>query len=215
MGPSDRPALVRSALRLSWFTVAWNGVVGSAALAAGIISGSTALAAFALNALLDSAASVVLIWRFREERRDPEAAERLERRAQTWIVVAMLLTAAYIAIEAVRALLAGDHPESASFGAALAVASLLVLPWLARLKLRVAAGLGSQALRGDGILTASAAALAAITLAALVANAAFDWWWADPCAALVIAAALAAEALRVRSRSGGTRPSGRRGPPRR
>ena len=194
---SARLAHVQSALKLSYFTVAWNGVVGILALAAAIVSGSTALAAFALNALLDSSASVVLIWRFRKERQDSEAAERLERRAQAWIVVAMLATAAYVGTQAVRALLAGDHPESSALGATLAAVSLLVLPWLALLKFRVAAALPSQALRGDGILTAAAAALAAITLAALLVNAALDWWWADPCAALLIAAALAFEAIRV------------------
>ena len=194
---SDRRALVRSALNVSYFTVVWNGVVGISALAAAIVSGSTALAAFALNALVDSSASVVLIWRFRKERQDPEAAERLERRAQTWIVVAMLASAAYVGTQAVRALIAGDHPEPSTLGAVLAVLSLLVLPWLARLKFRIAARLASQALRGDGVLTAAAAALAAITLAALLVNAALGWWWADPCAALLIAAALASEAIRV------------------
>jgi len=194
---SDRRALVRSALNVSYFTVVWNGVVGISALAAAIVSGSTALAAFALNALVDSSASVVLIWRFRKERQDPEAAQRLERRAQTWIVVAMLASAAYVGTQAVRALIAGDHPEPSTLGATLAVVSLLVLPWLARLKFRIAARLASQALRGDGVLTAAAAALAAITLAALLVNAALGWWWADPCAALLIAAALASEAIRV------------------
>ena len=77
------------------------------------------------------------------------------------------------------------------------MASLLVLPWLARMKFRVAAGLGSRALRGDSVLTTAAAALAAITLAALVLNSALDWWWADPCAALLIAAGLTTEAIRV------------------
>jgi divalent metal cation (Fe/Co/Zn/Cd) transporter len=194
---SGRLALVHSALRLSYFTVAWNGVVGVAALVAAVTSGSTALIAFALSALLDSSASAVLIWRFREERRDSEAAERLERHAQTWIVVAMLATAAYVGAQASRALIAGDHPGASILGATLAVASLLVLPWLARRKLRVAAGLESQALRGDGILTAAAAALAAITLAALIVNSALAWWWADPCAALLIAVALASEAIRI------------------
>ncbi len=194
---SARLVLVHSALRLSYFTVVWNGLVGISALVAAIVSGSTALAAFALNALLDSAASVVLIWRFHKERRDPVAAEHLERRAQRWIVVAMLVSAAYVGTQAVRALVAGNHPEPSSLGAALAVGSLLVLPWLARRKMQVAAGLASPALRGDGILTAAAAALAAITLMALILNSALDWWWADPWAALLIAAALAAEAIRV------------------
>jgi divalent metal cation (Fe/Co/Zn/Cd) transporter len=79
----------------------------------------------------------------------------------------------------------------------LATASLVVLPWLGRLKLRVASRLASRALRGDGILTAASAALAAVALAALLANSAFGWWWADPVAALLIATALAIEATRI------------------
>ena len=65
------------------------------------------------------------------------------------------------------------------------------------MKLRVASHLGSPALRGDAVLTLAAAALAAITLVALLANSLLDWWWADPTAALVIAIALATEATRV------------------
>ena len=63
--------------------------------------------------------------------------------------------------------------------------------------LRAADRLRSPALRGDGVLTLAAAALAAITLLALLANSLLDWWWTDPAAALVIAIALAAEATRV------------------
>jgi divalent metal cation (Fe/Co/Zn/Cd) transporter len=77
------------------------------------------------------------------------------------------------------------------------VASLLFLPWLARAKWRVASELGSKALRGDSLLTGASATLAATTLLALVANAAFGWWWADPVAALLIAGALGFEATRA------------------
>jgi divalent metal cation (Fe/Co/Zn/Cd) transporter len=193
----NRDALLISALRLSYFTIAWNGSIGAFALAVGLTTGSLALAAFALNALLDSSASVVLVWRFRKERVDPQAAERLERHAQTWIIVAMLLVAAYVAVEAVRALLHASHAESTAFGLAIAAVSLVVLPPLGLLKVRLASRLESQALRGDGVLTLAAAALAAITLVALVLNSALEWWWADPLAALLIAAALAAEGVRV------------------
>lgn len=194
---SERSELLISALRLSYFTVAWNGVVGAAALVVGLTTGSLALAGFALNALLDSSASVVLVWRFRKERRDPVAAERLERQAQTWIVLAMLVVAAYVGFEAVRGLMDGSHPESSAFGLGIATVSLVVLPWLGLRKLRVASRIRSRALRGDGVLTMAAAALAAITLVALLVNSALEWWWADPAAALLIAAALATEGARV------------------
>ena len=88
----------------------------------------------------------------------------------------------------------GSHPESSAFGFGIAAISLLVLPVLGVMKLRLSGRLGSPALRGDSVLTLAAAALAAITLVALLANSALGWWWADPIAALLIALALATEA---------------------
>jgi divalent metal cation (Fe/Co/Zn/Cd) transporter len=196
-GLSDRSALLGSALRLSYFTVGWNGVVGALALVVSVIDESPALAGFALNALLDSSASVVLVWRFSSERRDPAGAERLERRAQYGVAFAMLLVAIYVGFQAIRLLADGSHPEASVFGAVISTTSLVVLPWLGRAKLLVAAGLSSGALRGDAILTLASAALAATTLAALLLNAGLDWWWADPLVALLIASALAIEGVRV------------------
>ena len=193
----ERPSLLASALRVSYFTIVWNGAAGAAALLVGVTTGSLALAAFALNALLDSTASVVLVWRFRRERRDPVAAERLERRAQTWVIAAMYTVAIYVGVQAIRALINGAHPEPSAFGFGIALASLLVLPALGAVKLRLGGQLKSPALRGDGVLTVAAAALAGVTLLALAANSLLDWWWADPAAALVISAALTAEATRV------------------
>lgn len=194
---SNRDALLTSALRLSYFTIVLNGVVGATALVVSFIDGSLALAGFALNALLDSSASGVLVWRFRREQCDPAAAERLERKAQAWIVLAMMSVGLYVGIQAVRALIDGSHPEGSVFGVGLATVSLIVLPWLGAMKLRVASKLASQALRGDGVLTLAAAVLAAVTLASILVNTTLGWWWADPLAALVIALALATEASRL------------------
>src|SRR5690348_2598446 len=192
-----RRELLDEALRLSYFTVGWNCVTGLAAMAAAIVAGSSALAAFALSALLDSSASVVLVWRFRTERRDPDAAEHLERRAGRWVATAMVAVGLYVLVQAVRALVDSSHAEKSVFGAVLAIVALVVLPWLGRRKLRVASALGSGALRGDGVLTSAAASLAVVTLVALIVNSTLGWWWADPSAALLIGAALTAEGLRV------------------
>ncbi len=109
----------------------------------------------------------------------------------------MVVVASYVAYKAANALADQSHPDETLLGLLLAAISLVVLPWLGRAKLRVAAMLASPSLRGDAFLTLAAAALSGITLAALAANSILGWWWLDPIAALVIAVALAAEAVRV------------------
>jgi hypothetical protein len=125
-----RVSLLASALRVSWATIAWNGTAGSLALVVAVLTNSLALAGFALNALLDSSASIVLVWRFRRERSDPEAAEHLERRAQGFVIAAMAVVAAYVGLQAIRALTNGSHAEASARGVLLAATSLVVLPWL-------------------------------------------------------------------------------------
>ena len=109
----------------------------------------------------------------------------------------MVLFAFYVGFQAVRGLVDGSHPEASVFGVIVSTASVIVLPWLGRLKLRLAATMASGALRGDAILTLASATLAAATLAALLVNSALGWWWADPVVALLIATALAMEGARV------------------
>jgi len=109
----------------------------------------------------------------------------------------MLTISVYVVVQAIRGLLDRSQPDAAVASLTLAAVSLVVLPYLGLLKLRVASRLRSPALRGDGTLTIASAALAATTLAALIVNSAFAWWWGDAVAALLIAAALAVEAIRV------------------
>lgn len=192
-----RAEALSAAIGLSLLTIAWNVVGGFVAVGSAVVYSSLSLAAFGLSMLIDTTASAALIWRFKLEVRDPEAADRVERRAEVAIGVAMVATALYLTLMSLHALWRGSHPETSVTGIVVSLASLVFLPWLARSKWRVAAELGSRALRGDSLLTAASSALAALTLAALVANAWFDWWWADAVAALGIAAALVFEATRA------------------
>jgi len=71
-------------------------------------------------------------------------------------------------------------------GIVLTALSLIVMPLLAGAKLRVAASLGSRALRADAHETIVCAWLSATTLLGLGLNAVLGWWWADPVAALAM-----------------------------
>jgi divalent metal cation (Fe/Co/Zn/Cd) transporter len=177
---------LRRALQLSIVSIAWSGVVGSVAVYTALASGSLSLLGFGADAVIDSVASVVLVWRFIVESRHPHRADRVERAAERVVGLALIALALYLGLGAVRALTIGAHPDASPMGLALLLASVLVLPPLAMGKARVAARLASRALRADSILTAVAAVLAAISLGGLAASETLGLWWADAVAALVV-----------------------------
>ena len=186
---------LRGALWLSIFSVVWNGIAGSAAAFVALGTGSLSLLGFGVDAVIDSIASVALIWRFRVESAQPVRAARVEKMAERIVGVALILLAVYLVVVSIRALATQSHPEASFASIALLVASVIVLPPLARAKYVVARRLGSGALRLDSILTGVAALLAAISLASLAASDMFGLWWADAIAAIVVALILAREGL--------------------
>jgi divalent metal cation (Fe/Co/Zn/Cd) transporter len=117
--------------------------------------------------------------------------------------VSLLLLAAYVAGDSVVSLVRREAPERSLPGIALAIASLIAMPVLARAKRRVASALGSSALRADSKQTDICAYLSAILLLGLLLNAAFGLWWADPAAGLLMVPLIAyegSEALRGKTR---------------
>ena len=187
---TDRHHLLVGAIRWSALSLAWAGAAGACALVAGLAAGSIALVGFGANALVDGSASAMLVWRFRHERSGTRDMDAVERRAARAVGAALTLIALYLSVAAIAALAQHSSPESSPAGIALTAASVVVLPVLARAKLRLARPLGSAALRGDGILSLAGGGLAASTLIGLLLEAGPGWWWSDAVAALVIAAAL-------------------------
>jgi len=183
---NTRATDLKHALRLSGLSIVWSGVAGSIAVYAALVSGSLSLLGFGADAVIDSVASIVLVWRFSVEARQPHRAERVETAAERVVGLALIALALYLAFGAVRALMAQAHPEASLISLGLLLASAVVLPPLAIAKYRVASRLGSGALRADSILTAVAALLAVISLASLVAAQSLGLWWADAIAALIV-----------------------------
>ena len=189
----ERPDLVRRALALSVASVALSGALGGLAIVVGTVTGRLSLLGFGLDAAIDAVASIVLVWRFRIEARDPHRAERAERAAERVVGAVLIVLAVYLAITAGNALLTGARPHSETLGLAISLVSLALLPALALAKHRVARALGSRALRADSILTGVAAVLALLSVIGFVLTETFRVTWADPLAALVIAVVLVRE----------------------
>jgi len=78
---------------------------------------------------------------------------------------------------------------------AVAGAALIVMPGLAAAKRRTGRALGNRTLIADSAETAFCAFTSAATLLGVGLNTWARWWWADPAAALIIAALAVKEGL--------------------
>jgi divalent metal cation (Fe/Co/Zn/Cd) transporter len=179
----DRTRAVQRARKLQYLTIAWNSAEFVIALVAGFLAGSIALIGFGFDSAIEVTSSLAALWRLGRDH-DEESRERAEQRALRLIGGCFLLLACYIFYESIHDLVVRIPPRPSLIGIGLAALSLIVMPWLARLKRRVAMVLESGALEAETRQTEICAYLSAILLVGLGLNAWLDWWWADPLAGL-------------------------------
>lgn len=188
-----RKKLLQRGLRLEYLSLGWNAIAGTVAVVTGLSTASVALLGFGLDVVIDSLASLILVWRFWQEAHGSTPSQKAEATATRSIGVTLLVAGLYLAEQAIHSLLAHTASETSIVGVSIAVLSVCLQPPLAYGKIRLAAHLSSPALRGDGVLTAVGAGLAAVTLLGLLVNTRLGWWWADPLAALLITIVLLRE----------------------
>jgi len=189
---TQRERSLRHGIRLEYLTVGWNILEGAVAILSGMIAGSVALVGFGIDSAIESSSGTVLLWRLHAERKGQDV-ERLENQALKLVGIGFFLLAIYVAVDAIRTLVAKEAPRRSPVGIVLSVASLIVMPLLAKAKRRSAAELNSAALQADSRQTSICAYLSAILLGGLLLNAVAGWWWADPAAALAMVPIIAQE----------------------
>ena len=181
----ERERLQRRARLLAWGGNAWHLVEFGIAIGAGIAAGSIALIGFGADSLVEGLAGFVIVWLFTGARLHSETAER---RAQQLVAASYFVLAAYVGVESIRDLVAGNRPGVSWVGVGLAAFTAPTMPLLARAKRNVGRKLDSAATVGEAGQNMICAYLSVALLLGLLANALAGWWWADPAAALVIAA---------------------------
>ena len=191
---TERQSTVRRGQWLSWLTLGYNSLEGVIAVGAGLLAGSIALVGFGVDSLIEVTASVAALWRLNSDV-DPIERERAELATLRVVGVLFVALGIYVTWDAASALLKQEAPEESTVGIALAVASLIVMPLLARAKRKVAIALNSRALRSEAQQTQLCTYLSAILLGGLALNAVFGWWWADPVAALVMVPIIGKEGI--------------------
>jgi divalent metal cation (Fe/Co/Zn/Cd) transporter len=183
--PDERASLERRARLLARGGIGWHIIEFAIAIAAGLAAGSIALIGFGADSLIEALAGAVVLWLFTGNRRGSHTAER---RAQRLIAASFFLLAAYVGVESLRTLAGGGHPKPSWIGIGLAALTAPTMPLLARAKRRIGNQLHSAATVKEASQTQLCAYLSIALLLGLGANAVAGWWWADPIAALVIAA---------------------------
>ena len=179
---ADRSRLGRRAQQIAAASVVYNVVEATIAIGAGVVAGSVALIGFGLDSVVEVSSGLIILWQFRH--RLPQSREQ---QALRMIAVSFFALAAYVTVESVRALATGAEPEASPVGIGLAIASLLVMPFLSWAQRRTGRALHSSAVVADGTQTLLCTYMSAALLVGLVLNAAYGWAWADPVAGLVIA----------------------------
>ncbi len=152
-----------------------------------VAAGATALISFGLDSAVEVGSASVIVWQFRAEQRHG-VDERREQIALRLIALSFFALAGYVTVQSAFDLLGAGEADASGVGIALAAVSLVVMPVLAILKRRTGQALGSRTLVADAAETFLCTYLSAVLLAGLLLNATVGWWWADPLAALVIAA---------------------------
>ncbi|MEE1930776.1 cation transporter [Streptomyces sp. TRM 70351] len=184
--PARRDALARRIRLLVAATIVYNVSEAVAAITAGTLASSTALIGFGLDSVIEVSSAAAVAWQFSAA--DQAVRDTREATALRIIAVSFFALAAYVTLDAVRALSGAAEAEHSTAGIVIAALSLLVMPFLSAAQRRAGRELGSASAVADSQQTLLCTYLSAVLLVGLLANSLLGWAWADPVAALVIAA---------------------------
>ncbi|MEU9383218.1 cation transporter [Streptomyces sp. NPDC048279] len=184
--PARRDALTRRIRFLVAATITYNVIEAIVAITAGTIASSTALIGFGLDSVIEVSSAAAVAWQFSAT--DHTLREAREKITLRIIAVSFFALAAYVTIDSIRALTGTGEADHSVPGIAVAALSLAIMPFLSVAQRKAGRELGSASAVADSKQTLLCTYLSAVLLVGLLANLALGWSWADPIAALVIAA---------------------------
>lgn len=191
--PAERRRVLSRRVRLFVAaTITYNVIEAVVALAEGTRVSSAALLGFGLDSVIEVSSAAAVAWQFAGH--DPEAREKTALRV---IAFSFFGLAAYVAVDSAGALLGRGQAEHSTIGIALAAVSLAVMPVLSWAQRRAGRELGSLSAVADSKQTLLCTYMSAVLLAGLLLNSILGWWWADPIAALAIAALAVREGIQA------------------
>ncbi|MFH8292972.1 cation transporter [Streptomyces sp. NPDC018059] len=184
--PARRVVLTRRIRLLVAATITYNVIEAIVAITAGTLASSTALVGFGLDSVIEVSSAAAVAWQFSAP--DHEARQAREKHTLRIIALSFFALAVYVAIDAIRVLTGTGEAEHSTPGIVIAALSLAIMPFLSAAQRKAGRELGSATAVADSKQTLLCTYLSAVLLAGLIANSLLSWSWADPIAAVVIAA---------------------------
>ncbi len=181
---TERRAVLSRRIRLLVAaTILYNVIEAVVAISAGTVASSSALIGFGLDSIVEVLSAAAVAWQFAG--RDPEAREKTALRL---IALSFFGLAAFVSFDAMRSMLGAAEAQHSSVGIVLAAMSLAIMPFLSWAQRRAGRELGSRSAVADSRQTLLCTYLSGVLLIGLLLNSTLGWSWADPIAALIIAA---------------------------
>lgn len=179
--------LHKKALLLSYFTVAYNILEGLISVIAGTFAGSIALVGFGLDSFVESLSGFVMIWRFsRHEGLSEEEEEHIERKAIRIVAYTFFILSVYVLYESLKKIIFQEIPSPSLVGIIIAIASIIIMPFLFYFKYQTGIAMGTASLVADSKQTLACVLLSVALLIGLLLNYIYGIWQADPIIGLVI-----------------------------
>lgn len=184
-----------TAIRVEYFSTGWMAFEFLIGFWSGFQAGSILLIAFGLDSFLEIISGATLIWRLKTERNGASASAvaRAEQRSSLMVGCVLLLLSLYVIGVSGFNLVTHAAAESSVSGIGIAIASIIVMPFLTLRKRHLGHKLNSPALIEDGMCNITCAYMAATVLIGSLLTWLFNWWWADSVAALILVYFVASE----------------------
>lgn len=178
----------RRALILEYFTVGYSILEAVLSIFAGVLAGSVALIGFGLDSAAESLSGFVLIWRLKKQPSITSSQEenKIETKAQKLVGASFIILAVYVLYETIKMIVTVSIPAPSLLGIFIAIAALIIMPFLAYKKYKLGQQLGLKSLVADAKETLVCSLLSLALLVGLLANYLFGLWYVDPIVSLLI-----------------------------
>lgn len=191
----EKSSWIGRAVRLSWFTIAYNLLEGIVSIGFGVKDEALSLAGFGADSFIEVASAFVVLWRFRRETRNDDSMSLEAERKATLVIGALFLALALAAGAAsIWRLAAQGRPDTTMPGLVISLLSLSFMFYLWSAKRKAGHALDSATVIKDAACSMACIQLSFVLLAGSLIYMLFPaLWWADAAAALVIAVLIARE----------------------